>query len=456
MLFIKEIKLAFGLKENKIIHIDELQESERGLSCGCVCPSCGAQLQAKLGQKNRHHFSHTSENCSNEAATQTALHLLAKEIIAQGKPMLFPEICLEYKNSPYFSHKYIQGVPVNIEIKPARKIKCDEVILERKLQSIVPDVIFIAQQNKCIVEIAVTHFIDEVKEQKIKEIGLPTIEIDLSKIYRQDFKREELENEILNNPENRKWIYYPNFENLILKANEKYKEIIENIEHKKQQEEEKRKRREEEQKIQKEKYYKNMLKKYRSDEQTSELLKKLHFYKAIKDKDFPFFLDIPIDGEIIFMCDRRIWQSAIFSRFIYCNTDQPTISIKWITYWIKDYQHFFEIDWNSIKNKLGNSYRVIEQYLTYLHFLGFISELSYQRATLLHSNTLIPPNQENANLLFSAITSVDALSPYPNKEIEKYLRESYDVFLSKKKEYDYYIIKSYQDCLSDHKNSNEV
>ena len=48
---------------------------------------------------------------------------------------------------------------------------------------------------KCIVEIAVTHFIDEVKEQKIKEIGLPTIEIDLSKIYRQDFKREELENE---------------------------------------------------------------------------------------------------------------------------------------------------------------------------------------------------------------------------------------------------------------------
>ena len=38
-----------------------------------------------------------------------------------------------------------------------------------------------AKARKCLIEVAVTHFVDEEKEQKIKEIGLPLFEIDLSK-----------------------------------------------------------------------------------------------------------------------------------------------------------------------------------------------------------------------------------------------------------------------------------
>ena len=107
MLFIKDIKLAFGLRNGNVVHIDELTEKERGLSCGCFCPACGSPLQARLGNKNRSHFSHKSENCSNETATQTALHILAKEIIAQRKIMVFPEFSFDYMDSSYFSYRYI-------------------------------------------------------------------------------------------------------------------------------------------------------------------------------------------------------------------------------------------------------------------------------------------------------------------------------------------------------------
>lgn len=446
MEIIKEIRLAFGLKDGKIVHIDELTEKERGLSCGCVCPSCAAPLQAKLGLKNRHHFSHTSQNCSSDIAIQTALHILAKEIIAQKREMLFPAISLEYKNSSYYSYKYIKDVPKCIKLKSERYIKCDNVFLEKKISSIVPDVIFVVGENSCIIEIAVTHFVDENKRQKIKDMGLPAIEIDLSECYGKDLCREELESKILNSSNNRRWLYYPNFEGLIQRAELKYKEIINEIENRKQEAEKQRKKQEEIQNKQRERYYKNKMKQYRSNVKTNKVIKKFHFYKDIKENSIPFFLDIPIDGEIIFKCDRRIWQAAIFDKFIYYRniSNNAIVSINNIYQWVRKHQSLFELDWEAINNDMGNTYYIIEQYLTYMHFLGFISELHRQEAKLLYPNTLISPKQEYANLLYSAISSIDDYSQTPNIEIQQYLADAYGVFLSNKKEFEFRMIQSYK------------
>lgn len=311
-------------------------------------------LQARLGKKNRHHFSHNSEKCSNETATQTALHMLAKEIIAKNGIMLFPAISLEYKNSTYFSYAYIQTLPQEIVIKPERLIKCDEVFLERRLSSIVPDIIFTSQKNSCIIEIAVTHFVDEVKEQKIKALGLPALEIDLSECYRQNLNRAEIENEIINNSENRRWIYYPNLENLIFKAESEYKKAIDEIEYKKKEDEKERKKQAELLQIQREKYYKNKLKQYRSDSKTNDTIKEFHFSKNAKDSFIPFFLDIPIDGEIVFKCDRRIWQAAMFDKFIYYRniSNNAIVSINNIYQWVRKHQSLFKLDWEAINNDL--------------------------------------------------------------------------------------------------------
>ena len=77
----ENIKIKYGLRNDKIIHISELNNEERGLKCNCICPFCKTSLEAKLGTKNQHHFAHTNLNCDTKIAQQTALHLLAKEII---------------------------------------------------------------------------------------------------------------------------------------------------------------------------------------------------------------------------------------------------------------------------------------------------------------------------------------------------------------------------------------
>ena len=64
-------------------------------------------------------------------------------------------------------------------------MEVDNVTLERKLGDIVPDVILDIDGQQLMVEIAVTHFIDEVKGEKIRELDVSTIEIDLSKLVKE-------------------------------------------------------------------------------------------------------------------------------------------------------------------------------------------------------------------------------------------------------------------------------
>ena len=86
-----DVKLAFGVRDGKTIHISELTEAERGGNCNCTCPACGEPLIAKMGNKNRHHYAHkTDSTCDIAHANESALHRYAKEIIQSHKRILLP------------------------------------------------------------------------------------------------------------------------------------------------------------------------------------------------------------------------------------------------------------------------------------------------------------------------------------------------------------------------------
>lgn len=53
--------MPFGLRQNKLIDISELEEHERGLKCNCKCPEYGENLVERLGSKNIRHFAHYSD-----------------------------------------------------------------------------------------------------------------------------------------------------------------------------------------------------------------------------------------------------------------------------------------------------------------------------------------------------------------------------------------------------------
>lgn len=43
-----ELKNPFALRNNRIITINDLDESERGLKCGCICPVCKGEFEVKM------------------------------------------------------------------------------------------------------------------------------------------------------------------------------------------------------------------------------------------------------------------------------------------------------------------------------------------------------------------------------------------------------------------------
>lgn len=161
--------LAYAFNaEKKLVYINDVKN---GLECGCVCPGCGEMLVAKNDGKIReHHFAHLS---GNDCGTgyQTIRHIWAKELLVTN-----------------------QLVPIVLNGKKLF-IRTNKIGMEVKLTdlNIIPDVFAVAKlpfssmglrffwEVPFIVEIYVTHKVDEEKSAIIKQAGIPAVEIDLSK-----------------------------------------------------------------------------------------------------------------------------------------------------------------------------------------------------------------------------------------------------------------------------------
>lgn len=74
--------LTYALNhEGVLAHIDSVP---KGNNCGCFCPACKKPLQARnAGQIRVHHFAH-QPGVDCPTAFETALHLLAKQLIQKA------------------------------------------------------------------------------------------------------------------------------------------------------------------------------------------------------------------------------------------------------------------------------------------------------------------------------------------------------------------------------------
>lgn len=113
----KQVSLPCGLsKDGKLIYIDD---AANGFKCECFCPACKQALVAKNGgSKREHHFAHLNVvEC--EHGYQSALHYMAKDLFQELQYLTF------IKN----------GKPVQYKI--------DSVILECKVDEIIPDIFIV-------------------------------------------------------------------------------------------------------------------------------------------------------------------------------------------------------------------------------------------------------------------------------------------------------------------------
>lgn len=187
----QQLNLIYALHDNELVHISQV---ESGLKCNCVCPSCGSALVARKGKKVTHHFAHYNADVC-KYGYETSLHMAAKDIILKSKKFWLPAVYVNFSS----------GKTKEL-IKEAVQIDVDDVILEKQMDDIIPDIIIKSGGKELIVEIFVTHAIDEAKLKKIQSKDISTLEIDLSKRKRA-INSSELEEVLIGVSDEKQWKY---------------------------------------------------------------------------------------------------------------------------------------------------------------------------------------------------------------------------------------------------------
>ncbi len=199
-------------KEGILVHVDTV---ERGHKCKCTCSKCGKELIARKGEKKKHHFAH-SPGVECPQAYETSLHHLAKKVIKDGCFIQLPELVCETENrAKIFGRKNPN--------KKTYKFKPDRVEVEQAINDFIPDVLVYLKNSPLIVEIYVTHKVDDEKKQKIKNSEISAIQIDLSNIDREITEAEI--KKLLESGSNTEWLYNKkiNDENKITTNEKKYR-----------------------------------------------------------------------------------------------------------------------------------------------------------------------------------------------------------------------------------------
>lgn len=223
MSLISNNKIPFGSKDGVLFHVSDVVS---GLACGCVCPACNGKLQANKGKsgKRTHYFSHDPASNTEEckSAFETSIHLMAKQILENNRFAIFPK--LELSMSMEDDDGEIHSEKITVTSKADRHF--DHVDLEKRLEDIRPDIIaYTSTQEPILIEIAVTHFSDTEKKEKIRKLGLLAIEIDLSKVS-YSTTEIELTKLVVEEFENKKWLSNPQAVQAKVKLEEKLRRKI--------------------------------------------------------------------------------------------------------------------------------------------------------------------------------------------------------------------------------------
>jgi len=193
--------IPFGLKDGVLY---EPRQVSNGNACGCVCPCCKHPLIARQNAQTPHFAHAVGDDCKK--GFETAVHLATKQLIAGRMELSLPPAVLHY--------------PAGYGKRPSTELlytynlkKLSEVRIEPWLDDFRPDIMVVesGKQMEILVEIAVTHLVDDLKLQKIKKRGIHAIEINVSEA------RAAMDFSLLNQflfdvPSHGRWLYHPEVE----------------------------------------------------------------------------------------------------------------------------------------------------------------------------------------------------------------------------------------------------
>ncbi|WP_429481846.1 hypothetical protein [Paraburkholderia youngii] len=151
------------------------------------------------------------EDATPQEIRETLLHRKAKEILEREKCLMVPPLGVT-EPAPQWPHK-----PNTRQVRAARKLELHAVSLERRTGRIIPDVTATTlpapgwPAESLLVEITVTNGITDERRARIREVNLPALEIDLSrlggKVTEGEFARL-----IVEEMAGKRWLHHPAIE----------------------------------------------------------------------------------------------------------------------------------------------------------------------------------------------------------------------------------------------------
>lgn len=331
------IKLPFGLNEyNRLVHINDV---ENGKKCNCFCAGCHSPLIAVKGNIKQHHFRHdVDQECAG--GLESAIHLAAKQKIRETKQITLPVYAVNVSDKDSKGKNHYQSKTV---VADETKIFFDTVEEEVLLREMKADILAIAGKAPLVIEIFYRHKVDEQKTAKIRQANISAIEIDLSDLTREDVKDWEAFESYINDPKRIKWLHNARKESYELKLRDQVAEQINRQEEEYKKEaiaKEKKKNKEkaklvsalgEVEALCSEQYIAHL----KEDAKNHPLWKTYSEFLNLKGDKLPCYLDVDVpNGDWIFGCDRRVWQTAIYAYFIQSKYSKLYFSMKLVEDWL--------------------------------------------------------------------------------------------------------------------------
>lgn len=184
------VQMQWALNEQGALTNIDSHGLKRGLACDCTCPSCGQSLIARIGDERAHHFAHqNSGDAICKFALETELHIRAKHLIEERLQVALPLHVSKYDRSAF-------------ELFSITDVKVEKFHLGKK-----PDLIVSIDGAQYLIEIAVTHFVEDEKIKHYRQHHLSAAEFNLAGLRTSDDLDGALA-KVLFNPDSDSSIYW--------------------------------------------------------------------------------------------------------------------------------------------------------------------------------------------------------------------------------------------------------
>lgn len=166
--------------------IVSVNDVDNGLECNCVCTKCDSVLVAKANKKDilykkESHFAHYKiTECNGESLE----HIRAKEIIKSNKYLWIPTL--------------EKNVKVDFD-----EVRVEELIENSKYRA---DLICIKNNKKVVIEIVVTHDMEEEKINYLQNKNIPTLSIYLNRVLSNGEFSEKRFSEYVLKESKKQWV----------------------------------------------------------------------------------------------------------------------------------------------------------------------------------------------------------------------------------------------------------